>query len=149
MSQKNISIDNALCFAIYSTNHAITRAYKPVLDKHGLTYPQYLVLLVLWERDGRTVSGIGDRLFLESSTLTPLLKRLEAAGFVRRERSKDDERQVVVRLTKEGQALHEKLADVPDHMLRLFGCGSEGAERIRAEVAELRDNIGKAEAERG
>jgi DNA-binding MarR family transcriptional regulator len=144
VSRENINIDNALCFAIYSTNHAITRAYKPLLDKHGLTYPQYLVMLVLWERDGQTVGGIGEQLFLESSTLTPLLKRLEAAGLVGRERDTKDERQVVVRLTKDGEALRDKLADVPRHMLKLFGCGSDGAERIRAEVTELRHNIAKA-----
>lgn len=136
-------LDNALCFAIYSANHAITRAYKPLLDKHGLTYPQYLVMLVLWERDGQTVGGIGDELFLESSTLTPLLKRLESAGLVRRARDPGDERQVCVFLTKTGEELRGKLADVPQHMLRAFGCGREDMEKINAEISAIRDNVAK------
>lgn len=146
MAADSLKLDNALCFAIYSTNHAITRAYKPLLDKHGLTYPQYLVMLVLWDRDGQTVSGIGDALFLESSTLTPLLKRLEAAGYVRRERDREDERQVVVFLTKKGEDLRGKLADVPRHMLKAFGCGREGAEQLNAEISAVRDSVSKTPA---
>lgn len=138
-----LKLDNALCFAIYSANHAITRAYKPLLDKHGLTYPQYLVMLVLWDRDRQTVSGIGDVLFLESSTLTPLLKRLEAAGFVRRERDPDDERQVVVHLTQAGRDLRSRLSDVPQHMLKAFGCGRDGVKTLNAEIIAVRDNVSK------
>ncbi len=139
-------LDNALCFAIYSANHAITRAYKPLLDQHGLTYPQYLVMLVLWSRDGQTVGGIGEELFLESSTLTPLLKRLEAAGYVRRARDANDERQVVVHLTPKGQELRRQLADVPRQMLKAFGCGRDGADKLTAEVRAVRDNVSKAAA---
>ncbi|MCC7252579.1 MarR family transcriptional regulator [Hyphomicrobium sp.] len=144
MSADCLKLDNALCFAIYSANHAITRAYKPLLDKHGLTYPQYLVMIVLWDRDGQTVGGIGDELFLESSTLTPLLKRLEAAGYVRRERDPKDERQVVVFLTQKGQELRKRLAEVPRQMLKAFGCGSAGMEKLRAEINAVRDNVSKA-----
>ncbi len=143
MSADALRLDNALCFAIYSANHAITRAYKPLLDKHGLTYPQYLVMLVLWDRDRQTVSGIGDVLFLESSTLTPLLKRLEAAGFVRRERDPDDERQVVVHLTQAGKDLRSSLSDVPQHMLKAFGCGRDGVRTLNAEIIAVRDNVAK------
>src|SRR5205807_9052080 len=89
-----LRLDNQLCFAIYSTAHAFNRVYKPLLDKLGLTYPQYLVMLVLWERDGVSVKNIGERLFLDSGTLTPLLKRLEAAELIQRKRSTEDERQV-------------------------------------------------------
>ena len=99
---KNLSLDQQLCFAVYAAAHAFNRFYKPLLVPLGLTYPQYLVLLVLWEADGQTVSGIGERLMLDSGTLTPLLKRLEAAGFVTRARSAHDERQVLVRLTDAG-----------------------------------------------
>ncbi len=143
MSTDALKLDNALCFAIYSANHAITRAYKPLLDKHGLTYPQYLVMLVLWDRDGQTVSGIGDELFLESSTLTPLLKRLEAAGYVRRARDPDDERQVVVYLTQAGQDLRGKLSGLPQHMLKAFGCGRDGAETLNAQITAVRNNVSK------
>lgn len=146
MTAKNINLDNALCFAIYSANHAITRAYKPILDPHGLTYPQYLVMLILWENDEQTVGSIGQRLFLESSTLTPLLKRMEKAGYVRRERATQDERQVCVFLTDAGIALQDKLSDIPREMLKAFGCGSADAEMLKDRVTALRDNVSKARA---
>ena len=101
-------LGNQLCFAVYSTAHAFNRAYKPLLDRLGLTYPQYLVMLVLWERDGVPVKDIGERLLLDSGTLTPLLKRLEAAELVKRSRSTEDERQVLIALTSQGQALRGK-----------------------------------------
>ena len=143
MAAQTLNVDNALCFAIYSANHAITRAYKPILDPHGLTYPQYLVLLILWERDGQTVGSIGQHLFLESSTLTPLLKRMEKAGYVRRERAADDERQVCIFLTDAGRALQKTLADVPQHLLSAFGCGAKEAETLHDQVTALRDNVSK------
>ena len=101
-------LDDFLCFAVYSASHAFNRLYKPLLDELGLTYPQYLVMVTLWERDDRTVGEIGERLFLESNTLTPLLKRMEAAGLVSRSRDPADERQVRLRLTAEGKGLVEK-----------------------------------------
>src|ERR1700750_3397047 len=110
-------LDNQLCFAVYSTAHAFNRVYKPLLDRLGLTYPQYLVMLVLWECDGVPLKDIGERLFLDSGTLTPLLKRLEAAQLVRRTRSKEDERQVLIALTAQGQALKEKARAVPMSIL--------------------------------
>src|SRR5258707_12799595 len=101
-------LGNQLCFAVYSTAHAFNRFYKPLLDRLGLTYPQYLVMLVLWERDGVPLKDIGERLFLDSGTLTPLLKRLEAAQLLKRTRSTEDERQGLIPLTSQGQALREK-----------------------------------------
>ena len=101
-----------LCFAIYSAGHAFTRVYKPLLDTLGLTYPQYLVLLVLWERDDVTVKEIGRRLFLDSGTLTPLLKRLEGAGWLRRARDPRDERQVRIGLTERGRELEAQAAPI-------------------------------------
>jgi hypothetical protein len=95
-------LGNQLCFAVYSTAHAFNRAYKPLLDRLGLTYPQYLVMLVLWERDGLPVRDIGERLFLDSGTLTPLLKRMEAAELIKRTRGTEDERQVLIALTSQG-----------------------------------------------
>src|SRR5262244_4245764 len=100
-----LRLDNQICFAIYSAAHAFNRVYKPLLDQLGLTYPQYLVMLVLWERDGVPVKEIGERLFLDSGTLTPLLKRLEAAGLVKRSRSTEDERVVLIHLTGAGKRL--------------------------------------------
>src|SRR6266478_6595771 len=104
-AEQMLRLDNQICFAIYSTAHAFNRVYKPLLDRLGLTYPQYLVMLVLWERDGVPVKDIGERLLLDSGTLTPLLKRLEAAELVRRTRSTEDERQVLIALTPKGEAM--------------------------------------------
>ena len=104
-----LPLDQQLCFSLYATSMAISRAYKPMLDRLGITYPQYLVLHALWEQDGRTVGRIADRLGLESSTVTPLVKRLEAAGLVGRTRNPADERQVQVRLTEAGRAIREPI----------------------------------------
>jgi len=115
-------LDNQLCFAVYSTGHAFNRVYKPLLERLGLTYPQYLVMLVLWERDGVPLKDIGERLFLDSGTLTPLLKRLEAAQLIKRRRSTEDERQVLIALTPQGQALREKARAVPLGILASSAC---------------------------
>src|ERR1700726_3207894 len=115
-------LGNQLCFAIYSTAHAFNRVYKPLLDRLGLTYPQYLVMMVLWERDGVPVKDIGERLFLDSGTLTPLLKRLEAAHLLKRTRSAEDERQVLISLTSQGQTLREKARTVPQSILAASAC---------------------------
>ena len=101
-------LDDFLCFAIYSTNLAVNRVYKPLLDELGLTYPQYIVLIALYDEDGQTVGGLGDKLFLDSSTLTPLLKRMEAMGHLTRQRDPEDERQVRVRLTPQGRSVRER-----------------------------------------
>ena len=108
-----LSVDRQLCFALYSASRAMTAAYRPVLTEMNLTYPQYLVLLVLWEQDDLPVSSIGERLFLDSGTLTPLLKRLEAAGWLQRTRDSADERRVRITLTPAGRALQQQARSVP------------------------------------
>lgn len=107
-----LALDNQLCFALYSASLAMTKLYKPVLAPLGLTYPQYLTLLALWERDGQGVSELGERLYLDSGTLTPLLKRMDAGGWLLRQRSTEDERRVIVRLTAQGQALRDTARNV-------------------------------------
>src|SRR5829696_8980045 len=107
---ESLKLSNQLCFAIYATAHAFTRFYKPLLEPLGLTYPQYLVMLVLWERDGLTVKEIGQQLHLDSGTLTPVLKRLQATGYVRRSRDLPDERQVRVTLTQRGREIRAQAA---------------------------------------
>jgi DNA-binding MarR family transcriptional regulator len=115
MSQQQdpLELDSMLCFAIYAAGHAFTRFYKPRLDALGLTYPQYLVFLVLWEADGLTVKALGEKLFLDSGTITPLVKRLEARGLLRRQRNEADERQVRVFLTEAGRALRAEALAIP------------------------------------
>jgi len=137
-------LGNQLCFAIYSTAHAFNRVYKPLLDKLGLTYPQYLVMLVLWERDGEPVKSIGERLFLDSGTLTPLLKRLEAAGLIKRTRSTEDERQVLIALTPQGQALPEKARAVPQAILAASACSVTELSAIKNELVALRGRLNAA-----
>lgn len=134
-------LDNQLCFALHSTSLAMTKVYKPHLDALGVTYPQYLVLLVLWERDGLGVSEIGARLFLDSGTLTPLLKRLEAQGLVDRSRDPEDERRVEVRLTDAGRALQQDAAGIPACILGATGCNVEDIVRIVGEIKALRTKL--------
>jgi DNA-binding MarR family transcriptional regulator len=137
-------LGNQLCFAVYSTAHAFNRFYKPLLDRLGLTYPQYLVMLVLWERDGVPVKDIGERLFLDSGTLTPLLKRLEAAHLVKRTRSTEDERQVLIALTSQGQALKEKARGVPQSILEASECSVAELVELKSEIVSLRDRLNAA-----
>jgi DNA-binding MarR family transcriptional regulator len=137
-------LGNQLCFAIYSTAHAFNRVYKPLLDRLGLTYPQYLVMLVLWERDGLSVKDIGERLFLDSGTLTPLLKRLEAAELIKRTRSTEDERQVLIALTSKGQALREKAKAVPQAILAASDCSVGELSAMKNELVALRDRLNAA-----
>ena len=137
-------LGNQLCFAIYSAGHAFNRVYKPLLDRLGLTYPQYLVMLVLWERDGVPVKDIGERLFLDSGTLTPLLKRLEAAHLLKRTRSTEDERQVLISLTSQGQALREKARAVPQAILAASACSVPELVGIKDELVALRDRLNAA-----
>ncbi|GLK77243.1 MarR family transcriptional regulator [Methylopila jiangsuensis] len=139
-------LDQMLCFALYSANGAMNRAYKPALDALGLTYPQYVTLVALWERDGRTVGQLGEALFLESNTLTPLLKRMEAAGLVRRQRDPEDERQVRVFLTDDGRAMQARAADVPTRMLKALGCDAEAIAALATEVTAARDRVVGAKA---
>lgn len=136
-----LELDDQFCFAIYSAAHALNRAYKPLLDALGVTYPQYLVLLTLWQEDGQSVGGIGGRLMLESSTLTPLLKRMETAGLIRRERNPDDERQVCIRLTARGRRLRERAKAVPHTILRSTRCDAARLGKLRDQITEVRDSI--------
>lgn len=115
---QNLKLENQLCFLIYSTNLALNQLYRKLLTPLGITYPQYLVMLVLWEKDEITVSEIGSKLFLESSTLTPILKKLEALQFVNRTRSKEDERQVIITLSENGKKLKERAVNIPAHILK-------------------------------
>src|SRR5467141_4721590 len=140
-------LGNQLCFAIYSTAHAFNRVYKPLLKRLGLTYPQYLVMLVLWERDGLPVRDIGERLFLDSGTLTPLLKRLETAGLIKRTRSTEDERQVLIALTPQGHALQEKARTVPQAILATSACSISELSALKNELVALRDRLDAALAE--
>ncbi len=136
-----LRLDNQICFAVYSAAHAFNRVYKPLLDRLGLTYPQYLVMLALWERDGVPLKEIGERLFLDSGTLTPLLKRLEAAGLVKRSRSREDERQVLIALTAQGQALKERARSVPLAILDASSCSVAELAAARDEIVALRDRL--------
>lgn len=131
-----------LCFAIYSANLAFGRAYKPILEELGLTYPQYVTLVTLWEEDSQTVSSLGEKLFLESNTLTPLLKKLEAMGYVRRQRDPADERQVVVSLTDSGRRLREKARNTS--LMEACGLSAEEFSKLQKSVVTLRDNLIKA-----
>ena len=134
-------LGNQICFAVYSTAHAFNRVYKPLLDKLGLTYPQYLVMMVLWERDGVPVKDIGEKLFLDSGTLTPLLKRMEAAGLIKRTRSTEDERQVLIALTPQGQALKDKARNVPQSILAASDCSVGELVAMKDEIVALRDRL--------
>ncbi|MBY9068052.1 MarR family transcriptional regulator [Hyphomonas sp. WL0036] len=136
-----VLLDQALCFAIYSAGLAFNRVYKPILDPLGLTYPQYLVMIALWEAEGQTVSELGQHLFLESNTLTPLLKRLETAGLVSRTRDKADERQVRVSLTEKGKGLLKGASCVPEQVLAATGLTVEQLTRLRGSISTLRDNL--------
>ncbi len=136
-----LALDNQLCFAFYSVSHAFSRAYRRFLDPLGLTYPQYVVLLVLWEQDDLSVREIGDRLFLDSGTLTPLLKRLEAAGHIRRARDKKDERQVRISLTGTGRALRDKAEEIPRQVGCVLGLSYDEVRALTREVAKLRSRL--------
>jgi DNA-binding MarR family transcriptional regulator len=133
-----VRLGKFLCFAVYSASHAFNRVYKPLLDELGLTYPQYLVMVLLWEQDDQTVGSLGEKLFLESSTLTPLLKRLEALGQVKRTRDPVDERQVRVRLTDKGRAMREKAGEIPDCILEASGLEIDELRRLQSELVALR-----------
>lgn len=134
-------LDNQLCFAMYSASLAMTRLYKPLLDKLGLTYPQYIVMLALWERDGVMVSELGERVSLDSGTLTPLLKRLEAGGFVARVRDIADERRVHVTLTAAGRRLKSRAANVPACLLAASQCSVPELVQLTQQIQSLRDRI--------
>jgi len=131
-------LDSQVCFAVYSTLHALNKVYAPLLETLGLTYPQYLVMLVLWESDDVTVKTLGERLYLDSGTLTPLLKRLEALGQVRRARDPKDERHVRVSLTEAGRKLRAGATDVPGLVARAMGRSSDDLKALRKELRRVR-----------
>lgn len=135
--EEALALGKQLCFAVYSAAHAFNRAYKPLLDRFGLTYPQYLVLLALWQQDEMTVKRIGDEIGLDSGTLSPLLKRLEAAGYVGRQRDPGDERQVIVRLTEKGRNMKGEAFDILADIGRATGCSLEAASEIRETLHQL------------
>jgi DNA-binding MarR family transcriptional regulator len=140
-SVKALLLDNQLCFALYSTSLAMTKLYKPLLVDLGLTYPQYLVMLVLWEDDALTVSALGERLYLDSGTLTPLLKRMEQSGLLARVRSAQDERRVEVSLTDAGRKLKVRAAAVPGCVLEASQCSIAELKELTSELQDLRERL--------
>ncbi len=134
-------LDHQLCFALYAASLAMTKLYKPLLDPLGLTYPQYLVMLVLWQGDGLTVSMLGERLALDSGTLTPLLKRLESAGQVQRLRDSADERRVLLQLTPAGRALKSRALSVPQTIAAASGCELGELASLTARLQTLRRQL--------
>jgi DNA-binding MarR family transcriptional regulator len=137
--QTSRKLADFLCFAIYSANLAFGRAYKPILEEFGLTYTQYIALVALWEEDHQTVSGLGEKLFLESNTLTPILKKLEGMGYLRRQRDSRDERQVLVSLTDQGRRLREKGVGIT--LFEACGLRPEEFAKMQKDVVSLRDNL--------
>ena len=136
-----LKLESQLCFALYSTSLALTKQYKPLLQPLGLTYPQYLVLLVLWEQDALGVNDLGQRLFLDSGTLTPLLKRMETAGLLTRTRALDDERRVIVNLSPAGKALRLRALPVPQRIAQSTGCDTEELMNLTRRMQELRSHL--------
>ncbi|CAI1123757.1 MULTISPECIES: MarR family winged helix-turn-helix transcriptional regulator [Serratia] len=134
-------LDQQLCFALYSANLALHKVYRKLLNQLDLTYPQYLVMLVLWERDEIRVTDIGERLFLDSATLTPLLKRLETAGLLVRYRATADERQVIIALTDAGRALREKAQSVPEAVMCATDCSLDEIVNIKQQLEKLRGKL--------
>ena len=136
-----LKLDHQLCFALYSSSLAMTKLYKPLLDPLGLTYPQYLAMMVLWESDAITVSELGQRLQLDSGTLTPLLKRLEANGHLQRQRDSADERRVLLHLTPAGRALKARAAKVPPQIACAAGCSLDELASLTRRLKQLRDQL--------
>ena len=140
MIREEFKLDNQLCFRLYTASRLISQAYHPLLSEHAVTYPQYLVLLVLWEKDSQPVNDIAKRLFLETNTVTPLLQRMEKEGFVSREKGKKDGRQMIVSLTYKGKDLQNKLLDVPSAVGRAVACNNITSESLPA-LYNMLDNI--------
>jgi DNA-binding MarR family transcriptional regulator len=146
--QDVLKLDQQLCFAVYSAAHSFNRAYKPLLEALGLTYPQYLVMMVLWERNGQTVKEIGVRLDLDSGTLSPLLKRLEKMGMITRVRDENDERQVVISLTDQGKAARRQALDhIAPAIGHLVGCGVDNLDEMRDTILKLKKALDTASAD--
>lgn len=137
-------VDQQLCFALYSANLAMNKVYRQLLSQLDITYPQYLVMLVLWQKDDVTVSEIGEQLFLDSATLTPLLKRLENAGLINRQRTRQDERQVAVTLTEAGLALRIKAEAIPEAVKCATACDDDALLALKLQLDGLRDNLNQS-----
>jgi MarR family transcriptional regulator, organic hydroperoxide resistance regulator len=134
-----VPLSDYLCFAVYSANLAFGKAYKPILEELGLTYTQYVTIIALWEQDNQTVSGLGEKLFLESNTLTPMLKKLEALGYLERQRDPEDERQVRVSLTKTGRRLREKALKMD--LTDATGLAPDEFAKVQKAIVALRNNL--------
>lgn len=139
--EKELKLDRQICFALYGAAHAFTRAYKPLLEPLGLTYPQYLAMMALWEEDGLQVKVLGERLGLDSGTLSPLLKRLEQAGYVTRQRDKIDERQVFITLTESGRTMKGKAVGVMRAIGQATGCTISELESLRDNLKMLKNQL--------
>ncbi|MCW2582403.1 MAG: ohrR [Klenkia sp.] len=137
----SVALDDQLCFALYAASRAVTARYRPMLDRMGLTYPQYLVMMLLWETDGQTVGQLGTRLALDSGTLSPLLKRLTAAGLVSRHRRVDDERSVSILLTEAGRALQSQAKHVSTEMIGALGLEMAEFDHLKAELRALTERV--------
>lgn len=144
---KSLKLDDQLCFSVYAASHAFNRFYRPLLEPLGLTYPQYLVLLTLWEEDGLPLKAIGDRLSLDSGTLTPLLRRMEAGGLVTRVRDREDERVVRVRLTARARALRAQAESFPAQIGKAARCSAAELTALRKLLFALRDDLEAAAGE--
>jgi len=142
---ESLRLDNQLCYALYAAAHRMTKSYRPLLERLGVTYPQYLVLLVLWEQDGVTVSEIGRRLRLDSGTLTPVLKRLESAGFLRRTRRQSDEREVEIGLTDQGRELRVEAATVRETVMCQLEMSEPEIRNLRRDLNLVIDRLGAPE----
>jgi DNA-binding MarR family transcriptional regulator len=141
-----LKLDNQLCFAIYACSRKMTRIYRPLLNQLNITYPQYLVLMVLWEKKQQTVTELGERLFLDSGTLTPLLKRMERNGLAHRIRSDEDERKVFVRLTEKAKALKKKAYAIPEKMFCHSGLNMEEFSQLKGDLEKLLSKILKIDS---
>lgn len=141
MKKEKPKLSSFLCFALYSTHHAMNRVYKPLLAEFGLTYTQFLVLVSLWEKDNQLVSDIGSTLFLESSTLSPLIKRLETMGYIERKRDIEDERKVRVKLSKSGKKLQTSTGCIADGISQAAGMKPKAVEELTKNILSLRDNL--------
>ena len=145
--EEKFKLDNQLCFRLYTASRLLTQAYHPLLSTHGLTYPQYLVLMVLWEKDAQPVNDIAKRLMLETNTVTPLLKRMESTGILTRRRGENDARQIIVELTAKGKGMQEELSEVPDTVGKAVLCKSITPDTVPGLFCTLDDMISRLKEE--
>jgi DNA-binding MarR family transcriptional regulator len=143
----SLLLDDQLCFALYAASRAVTQRYRPLLEELGLTYPQYLVMLVLWERGTTTVKGLAEELQLDYGTLSPLLKRLAASGFVERRRRTDDERSVEITLTRQGKELERKAAGIPQLIVDAYDLDAADFAALRSSLRELAESVAREDSE--